>query len=47
MLTLLDSQRSLYAAEDTTVALRAEGLAATVTLYKALGGRWRVDAAQP
>lgn len=43
MLTLLDTQRSLYAAQDTAVALRAEALAARVSLYKALGGGWRVS----
>lgn len=41
MLTLLDTQRSLYAAQDTAVALRADGLSASVALYKALGGGWQ------
>ena len=41
MLTLLDTQRSLYAAQDTAVALRADGLSASIALYKALGGGWQ------
>lgn len=46
MLTLLDTQRSLYAAQDTAVALRADGLAASVALYKALGGGWETTAVE-
>lgn len=43
MLTLLDTQRSLYTAQDTAVALRADGLSGSVALYKALGGGWQVS----
>ena len=41
MLTLLDTQRTLYAAEDTAVQLKALRLQAAVALYQALGGGWR------
>lgn len=41
LLTLLDSQRTLYAAEDTSLQLRALRLQARVALCKALGGGWR------
>lgn len=41
LLTLLDAQRSLYAAQDTQVQLRQARLQASVTLYKALGGGWQ------
>ena len=36
----LDAQRSLYAAQQTLVAVRQAELANQVTLYKALGGGW-------
>jgi multidrug efflux system outer membrane protein len=37
-LTLLDAQRSLYAARQSLVAARAAHAINFVTLYKALGG---------
>ncbi|WP_200843393.1 efflux transporter outer membrane subunit [Pantoea sp. 18069] len=40
LLTLLDAQRTLYAAQDAAVQLQALGLQASVALYKALGGGW-------
>ncbi|MEF9999396.1 MAG: efflux transporter outer membrane subunit [Comamonas sp.] len=40
LLTLLDAQRTLYAAQDGAVQLQAQGLQASVALYKALGGGW-------
>lgn len=39
--TLLDAQRSLFAARDTGLQLHQARLQATVDLYKALGGGWR------
>jgi len=41
LLTLLDAQRTLYAAQDARVQLRQARLQASVTLYKALGGGWQ------
>lgn len=40
LLTLLDAQRTLYAAQDAAVQLKALRLQASVALYKALGGGW-------
>ncbi len=40
LLTLLDAQRTLYAAQDAAVQLKAQRLQASVALYKALGGGW-------
>lgn len=40
LLTLLDAQRSLYAAQDTAVQLKLARLLASVSLYRALGGGW-------
>jgi outer membrane protein, multidrug efflux system len=40
--TLLDAQRSLFLAQDQLVQQRLARLAATVDLYKALGGGWSV-----
>jgi outer membrane protein, multidrug efflux system len=39
-LNTLDAERSLYAAQQSLVALRQAELANQVTLYKALGGGW-------
>lgn len=39
-LTVLDTQRTLYAAQDMTVQLRLQRLQASIALYKALGGGW-------
>jgi multidrug efflux system outer membrane protein len=39
-LGVLDSQRSLYTAQQTLVGLKLSRLQNLVTLYKALGGGW-------
>lgn len=39
-LTVLETQRSLYAAQDLNVQLRLSRLQASIALYKALGGGW-------
>lgn len=44
--TLLDTQRSLFSAQDQLIQLRLARLGATVDLYKALGGGWR-QSSQP
>lgn len=41
LLTLLDAQRTLYAAQDNAAQLRQARLVASVALYKALGGGWQ------
>ncbi len=41
LLTLLDAQRTLYAAQDQAAQLRQARLMASVALYKALGGGWQ------
>lgn len=40
-LTVLDSQRTLYAARDSFSQIRLQRLLAVVALYKALGGGWQ------
>jgi len=40
-LTVLETQRTLYAAQDLNVQLRLSRLQASVALYKALGGGWQ------
>lgn len=45
LLTLLDAQRTLYAAQDAAVQVKLARLVASVSLYKALGGGWHVDTA--
>jgi outer membrane protein, multidrug efflux system len=40
LLTLLDAQRTVYAAQDQAVQLRLAVLQAAVALYRALGGGW-------
>ena len=40
-LTVLDSQRSLYAAQQVLVDTRLARLTNLVDLYRALGGGWR------
>ncbi|QXI26866.1 efflux transporter outer membrane subunit [Pseudomonas vanderleydeniana] len=40
LLTVLETQRTLYAAEDLNVQLRLSRLQASIALYKALGGGW-------
>ena len=46
-LTLLDAQRTLYAAQDAAAQLRTLRLQASVSLYKALGGGWQSTVAAP
>jgi outer membrane protein TolC len=38
--SLLDTQRSLFSAQDSYASVRLEMLNAAVDLYKALGGGW-------
>ncbi|MEN5151033.1 efflux transporter outer membrane subunit [Pseudomonas orientalis] len=40
LLTVLQTQRTLYAAQDLDVQLRLSRLQASIALYKALGGGW-------
>ncbi|MGF6170903.1 multidrug efflux system outer membrane protein [Pseudomonas moraviensis] len=40
LLTVLQTQRTLYAAQDLNVQLRQSRLQASIALYKALGGGW-------
>ncbi|MBP5075512.1 TolC family protein, partial [Pseudomonas chlororaphis] len=42
LLTVLETQRTLYAAQDQNVQLRLSRLQASIALYKALGGGWKV-----
>jgi len=44
LLTLLDTQRTQFNAEDAAVQLRLSRLQASVSLYKALGGGWKEGA---
>jgi outer membrane protein TolC len=44
IITLLDAQRTLYAAQDEAARLKLARLQAAVSLYKALGGGWRAKA---
>jgi multidrug efflux system outer membrane protein len=39
-LAVLDSQRTLYAAQQSLVSVKLSRLQNLVTLYKALGGGW-------
>lgn len=41
LLTVLETQRTLYAAQDLNVQLRLSRLQASIALYKALGGSWQ------
>ncbi|MDI3273740.1 efflux transporter outer membrane subunit [Pseudomonas sp. AL03] len=41
LLTVLETQRTLYAAQDLNVQLRLSRLQASIALYKALGGGWK------
>lgn len=43
LLALLDAQRSLFQAQDQLAQQRQARLSATVDLYKALGGGWRLE----
>jgi NodT family efflux transporter outer membrane factor (OMF) lipoprotein len=47
LLTLLDAQRTLYAAQDHAAQLRQARLVAAVALYKALGGGWEAPRPAP
>ncbi|QQQ52475.1 efflux transporter outer membrane subunit [Pseudomonas syringae] len=42
LLTVLETQRTLYQAQDVSVQLRLARLQASIALYKALGGGWQV-----
>ncbi|MCW2294863.1 NodT family efflux transporter outer membrane factor (OMF) lipoprotein [Pseudomonas sp. BIGb0408] len=46
LLTLLDTQRSLYSAQDEAARLRMLQLQASVNLARALGGGWREETAE-
>ncbi|KAE9648639.1 efflux transporter outer membrane subunit [Pseudomonas sp. PB106] len=41
LLTVLETQRTLYAAQDLNVQLRLARMQASIALYKALGGGWQ------
>ncbi len=43
LLTVLETQRVLYAAQDQHVQLRMARLQASIALYKALGGGWNIQ----
>ncbi|PQZ91228.1 RND transporter [Pseudomonas trivialis] len=43
LLTVLETQRTLYAAQDQNVQLRLSRLQASIALYKALGGGWTTE----
>lgn len=43
LLTVLETQRTLYTAQDLNVQLRLSRLQASIALYKALGGGWKSD----
>jgi NodT family efflux transporter outer membrane factor (OMF) lipoprotein len=43
LLTVLETQRTLYAAQDAHVQLRLSRLQASIGLYKALGGGWQSE----
>jgi outer membrane protein TolC len=43
LLTLLDAQRTLYAAQDMAAQLHQAEWQAQVALYRALGGGWQPD----
>ena len=43
LLTVLETQRTLYAAQDLNVQLRLARLQASIALYKALGGGWNTE----
>ncbi len=45
-LAVLDAERSLYAAQQSLIALQLADQANRVQLYKALGGQWQAGAAQ-
>jgi outer membrane protein, multidrug efflux system len=45
LLTMLDAQRTLFAAQDQLAQIQLNRLQAAVSLYKALGGGWSADTA--
>ncbi|WP_060481506.1 efflux transporter outer membrane subunit [Pseudomonas sp. NBRC 111119] len=47
LLTVLETQRTLYQAQEQQAKLRLARLLASVTLYKALGGGWQVHSVAP
>ena len=47
VLTVLETQRTLYVAQDQQATLRLARLQASVALYKALGGGWQVGGDTP
>ena len=47
LLTVLDAQRTLSQTEDQIVQIRFQRLQASVALFKALGGGWRLDGTAP
>lgn len=47
LLTLLDSQRTLFTAQDDSAQLQLARLQAGVALYRALGGGWQMAVAAP
>ncbi|KTT02805.1 efflux transporter outer membrane subunit [Pseudomonas parafulva] len=47
VLTVLETQRTLYTAQDQQATLRLARLQASVALYKALGGGWEVGGDAP
>ncbi|MBI2585679.1 MAG: efflux transporter outer membrane subunit [Rhodospirillales bacterium] len=47
LLTVLDAQRTLSQTEDQIVQIRFQRLQASVALFKALGGGWRLDRTAP
>lgn len=46
-LTLLDAQRTRYAAEQALMSIRLAEQSNRISLYRALGGGWQVEAASP
>ncbi len=47
LLTVLDAQRTLFAAQDQLAQVELSRLQAAISLYKALGGGWSAAAAAP
>ncbi|MFP6848315.1 MAG: efflux transporter outer membrane subunit [Pseudomonas sp.] len=47
LLTLLDTQRTLYTAQDNSAQLQLTRLQAGVTLYRTLGGGWQMASTAP
>lgn len=47
LLTVLQTQRTLYQAQDEDVQLRLKRVMGSIALYKALGGGWQVAGAEP